>query len=111
MATLSLAENEKEGLDELIAFLRSSWPLSRFIVFGSKAKGTADEESDIDLLIKLPCAVSEDIRRTIILKVFDINLRYESNLSVFIVSEDEWQRGVISVLPIHDFIEEEGIPL
>jgi len=109
MAILNLYENEKQALDELISFLKINWPLAKFIVFGSKAKGMADEESDIDLLIVLPCLVTEDIRRIIVHKVFDVNLIYKSNISVLIVSEDEWQKGKISILPIHDFIEEEGI--
>ncbi len=43
MAILNLYENEKQALDELISFLKINWPLAKFIVFGSKAKGMADE--------------------------------------------------------------------
>lgn len=111
MATLKLAEHEKQSLSELTEFLKRNWPFTKFIVYGSKVKGVADEESDIDLLIVLPCAVTEDARRFIIEKVFDVNLIYKSNISVLIVSKDEWQKGKISVLPIHDFIEEEGVPI
>ncbi|MEW6410371.1 MAG: nucleotidyltransferase domain-containing protein [Nitrospirota bacterium] len=111
MAILNLTKYENQALDELIATLKADWPLARFIVFGSKVKGMADEESDIDILIILPCKVTGELRHHIIQKVFDVNLTYGSNISVLIVSEDEWERGNISILPIHAFIEEEGIPL
>jgi len=111
MKSLNLTENEKYALSELTASLKADWPIVKLVVFGSKAKGLADEESDLDLLILLPCTITDNIRRLIIEKVFNINLKYASNISSLIVAEDEWNKGEISILPIHDFIEEEGIPV
>lgn len=70
------SESEKDALIKLMSELRVSWPNAKFKLFGSKVKGLADEESDLDLLVLLPCDVSEDIRRQIIHKVFDINLTF-----------------------------------
>ena len=111
MKSLNLTENEKDALCELTTSLKTDWPIVKLVVFGSKAKGLADEESDLDLLILLPCSVTENVRRLVIEKVFNINLKYGSNISSLIVTEDEWDKGKISILPIHDFIEEEGIPV
>ncbi len=104
-----ISKNEKQALDELIAELKSSWPGVKAKVFGSKVKGIADDESDLDILILLPSAVSEDARRQIIYKVFDLNLIYETNLSPLIMSEGDWEGKPTSLLPIHAFIEEEGV--
>ena len=106
-----LSESEKDALIKFISDLRASWSGAKFKLFGSKIKGTADEESDLDLLIVLPCDVLEDIRRKIIHKVFDINLAFGTNISVLIVPEKEWNSDIFSLLPIHSFIEEEGVPL
>ncbi|HBI22699.1 MAG TPA: hypothetical protein DDX84_00435 [Nitrospiraceae bacterium] len=111
MEDIYFSDSEKVSLSEITQFLKRKWPLARLKLFGSRVRGTADEESDIDLLILLPCNVTAEIRRIIVEKVFEINLIYGSNISLLIVSEDEWQRGRISVLPIHDFIEEEGIAI
>jgi len=108
---LQLTKSEKTALDELIRELRKSWPDAKFKMFGSKAKGTADEESDLDLLILLPCPVTKELRRQIIHKIFEINLTFETNISALIIAEDEWRDSPISLLPIHDFIEEEGVTL
>jgi len=109
--TLHLTEAEKFALGEVIAVLKTDWPSAKFKLFGSKVNGTFDAESDLDLLIMLPCPVTNEIRRQIVHKVSDINLSYETNISALIVSEEEWQNAPLSLLPIHAFVEEEGVSL
>jgi len=106
-----LSENEKKALESLMTELRASWPDVKVKVFGSKVKGVADEESDLDILVLMPCTVLDNIRKGVIHMIFDINLVYGTNLSPLILSADEWGGGLISVLPIHAFIEEEGVTL
>ena len=108
---LCLTEAETLALDEIIAALKTDWPSVKFKLFGSKVNGTFDAESDLDLLVLLPCPVTNEIRRQIVHKVSDINLSYESNISALIVSEEEWQNAPLSLLPIHGLIEEEGVSL
>ncbi len=108
---LNLAETERVAIDKLLTILRTDWPSAKFKIFGSKVKGTADEESDLDLLIMLPCPITNEMRRQIIHKVSDINLAYETNISPLIVSEEEWKNAPLSLLPIHAFVEEEGVAL
>jgi DNA polymerase sigma len=111
MKRFNLTKSEVDALSRLITDLKTSWPEAKFKLFGSKIKGIADEESDLDLLILLPCKVSEDIRQQIIHKVFDINLDYETNISALIIAKEEWESDIFSHLPIHEYIEEEGISL
>ncbi len=108
---LNLRKSEKDALIKLIIDLKRLWPEIQFKLFGSKVKGKADVESDIDLLIVLPCEVTEEIRRRIIHKIFNINLAFEINISGLIISEKEWESPIFSFLPIHVSIEEEGITL
>jgi len=104
-------KSEIDALSRLIIDIRKSWPKARLKLFGSKLRGTADEESDLDILILLPCEVTEKIRRKIIHKVFDINLTFETNISSLIMAEKEWESKTFSLLPIHECIEEEGVSL
>ncbi|MBI5236596.1 MAG: nucleotidyltransferase domain-containing protein [Deltaproteobacteria bacterium] len=106
-----LSKTELLALNRLASVLKATWPVLKIKIFGSKVAGVADEESDLDVLILLPCAVSDAVRKEIIHAVFDINLTFDTNLSPLILSEDEWDRGRISFLPIHSFIEEEAILL
>lgn len=109
--TSNLTKTERQAVDEFVNALRAKWPSAECKLFGSKAKGTFDAESDIDILIMLPCRVTKEIRQQIIYQAFEIDLAYGTNINVLIVSEEEWQDSYISLLPIHDFIEEEGVSL
>jgi predicted nucleotidyltransferase len=106
-----LSSQDQNALQELFTFIKENWPQTRMKVFGSKIKGTADEESDLDTLIELPLAITEDIRRQIIHRVFEINLACETNLSVLIVSQEEWEKGYLTLLPIHSEVEEGSVTL
>ena len=108
---MTLSPAERSAINELIGEVKKLWPETKFKLFGSRVTGSADAESDIDILIQLPFPVTEEIRRQIIHKTFDINLAYESNISVLIVSQQEWNDGILSVLPIHSAVEAEGIAL
>lgn len=107
---LKLVPSEREALAKLVADVRASWPDARFKLFGSKVTGTADEESDLDILILLPGEVTTGTRQRIIHMVFDVNLALGTNISPLILSEQEWNRGLVTALPIHSYVEEEGVP-
>lgn len=106
-----LSSQDQNALQDLSTFIKGQWPQARVKVFGSKIKGTADEESDLDTLIELPLAITEDVRRQIIHRVFEINLAFGTNLSVLIVSQEEWEQGYLTLLPIHSEVEEGSVAL
>ena len=106
-----ISKKEYQALNTLTGELKKKWPKTKVRIFGSKTKGLADKESDVNVLILLPCNTTEEIRRQIIYKIFDLNLVLKTNISPFILSAREWRTGVVSVLPIHTFIEREGIAL
>lgn len=108
---LNLTQAERFAISELMCDVKAKWPSAQFKLFGSKATGTSDAESDTDILIELPCTVTREIRQQIVHKIFDINLIYATNISALIVSEEEWQETPLSLLPIHAAVEEEGIVL
>lgn len=107
---IKLTPSERDALAKLVTDARASWPDVKFKLFGSKVTGTADEESDLDVLILLPGEVTAEIRQLIIHMVFDINLALGTNISPLILSKQEWERGLVTALPIHSYIEEEGVP-
>jgi predicted nucleotidyltransferase len=81
------------------------------VLFGSMVEGTSAEESDVDLLVVLTQCPSLQRQDRLMGVILDINLEYDVNLSELIVDRHTWDKGLPSILPIHDKIEEEGIPL
>jgi len=106
-----LTTTELKAIDMLVTKVSKIWPDTKIKLFGSKVTGNFDEESDIDILILLPCKVTRKIEEQIIDMVFYINLEFGTNISPLIFFEEEWNNSPISVLPIHYFVEKEGISL
>ena len=88
--------------------LKSELPVSQVILFGSKARGQADEHSDLDLLVISSCPVTARLRDAVSEKLADINLQNDVILSSVVVSETDWADGLIRYLPLCAEVERDG---
>ncbi len=108
---LQLPKNVLAALQTARDRINAEFAVDRIVLFGSVVRGEDDEESDVDLLIVLKDPPSHQERDRITSVILDINLEYDTNLSELIVDRQTWALGLPSVLPIHQAIQEEGIPL
>ncbi len=111
LADLQVTEPIRRALQVAHDRITAEFNVDRMMLFGSAVRGTADEESDVDLLIVLRQPVDHAVRDRISSVILDVNLEYETNLSELIVDQDIWDNGIGSVLPIHQEVEEQGISL
>ena len=91
--------------------ITAEFEVDRMVLFGSVAHGTADEESDVDVLIVLRTCPDHRIRNRVSSIILDINLEHDTNLSDLVVDKESWDEGPLFVLPIYAEIREEGIRL
>ncbi len=106
----NLSVIERQALADLRARLFAELDfVQEIVLFGSAARGTADVESDIDLLVLTKYALPYQQRHLITGVLTDINDLYETNFSSFVVDRAEWEEGVITVLPIKREIEQDGV--
>ena len=105
---IALQSKDRAAIGEAVLILRDQFPVQRIVLFGSKCRGDDDPESDIDLLVLTTRALSRTERHAIVDALFPIQLQHDVVLSPLIVAAKEWDGGVISVLPIHDELEEQG---
>lgn len=103
-----LAQKERDSILEASGVLKSDLPVTRLILFGSKARGTAEPDSDIDLLVLTSCPVSNKLRQAISERLADINLQNDVSLTSVVVSERDWSDGLIRYMLIHDEVERDG---
>lgn len=106
---LNLKDNEKKALLELKKILFKSFSVSGIILYGSKARGDFDEESDIDILIILNNKVDDNIREKIFSMSFKIEIKYDVIFGILVESEDFWNSPIAEAMPIHSNISREGV--
>lgn len=109
LSDVTLSENQHKALISIQNQLHEKFEVDTIILYGSVARGTHDIESDLDLLILTPQPLARKVRHQITDLIFDVNLQYDTNFSSLVVDLNSWERGVVSVLPIHDEIMREGI--
>jgi predicted nucleotidyltransferase len=109
LSDINLSDDEIVAIEEATKLLRNSFPVEEIILFGSKSRGDDDPESDIDLLVLTTRALTRKERHHLSDVLFPIQLKYDVVLSPLVVSAKEWRYGLISVLPIHDEIETQGV--
>jgi len=107
--TRFLSEAEKKALDEIKRRVSEKFDIRRYVLFGSKARGDATPESDVDLLIISGRELSHRERHCISDILFDVNLAYDTLFSYISVDETQWNSALHGFLPIHENIEREGI--
>jgi len=104
-----LTENQSKALEEIKNKINKEFEIESIILYGSVVRGELDEESDIDLLIITKNVLPRRVRHEITDIVFDINLKYETNYSTFVVDLNSWENGPYSILPFYKEIEKEGV--
>ena len=109
LAQISLAERDRAAIAEAVHLLRSRFPVERVVLYGSKARGTDDKESDIDLLVLTSRELGWKERGSITDALFDIELAHGVVISSLVLPAAEWERGRFAVLPIHEEIEGSGV--
>lgn len=80
-------------------------------LYGSVARGDADDESDIDILIVTEQPLSRPLRHKITDIVCEVNLQYDTNFSTLVVDRNAWENGVFTILPLKEEILREGVAL
>ena len=106
-----LTRDQSRALAELRRSLFDRFKIEAIVLYGSTARGEANAESDIDLLILTTLPISRKERHKITEMIFETNLRYETNFSSLVIDRSSWDDGLFSVLPIRQQIEKDGIPV
>ncbi len=108
--TFTIEENKAliELKDNLNDFLGNR--VIKLVVYGLKARGDYDTESDIDIAIIIQ-GLSRELKNQIYDMVADIELKYLTSLSTLILSEENIEFLKKRERRISLDIEREGIPL
>ena len=84
--------------------------LVRILLYGSVARGTADEESDVDIAVLLKSGETKEMSEEMLDLVVDLELEYNKVLSVLRIDYNkfkEWE----DVMPFYKNVKKDGILL
>lgn len=84
--------------------------LVSIILYGSVARGTATDESDVDIAIILKDAKSQSVKDRLIDFTLDLDLKYDRVFSVIDIDYDEYTKWE-NVLPFYKNVKKDGVIL
>ena len=78
-------------LKQIKKIVRDKYPSARIFLYGSRSRGTAEKDSDWDVLILLnEDTISSEVEREITYPLYDLEFDIGEVISPMIYSEKEW---------------------
>jgi len=108
-ANVQLAPNEQAALDRLKEVLTRDFGPVRLILFGSKARGESDRESDVDVLVVLAAKPDWRAKRRIYHLCFEVGLDHDVLLQPVVFSESDYGSTRFRVTPLLQNVAAEGV--
>lgn len=107
----TLQAKEKNALLRMKKEISEKYRLRWVKLFGSKARGDFEEESDLDVVIVLSDDMSWVIEKDIYEICFYAGLEYDTVISPVIYSEREINDKFIRATPFYRVVEKEGVEI
>jgi uncharacterized protein (UPF0332 family)/predicted nucleotidyltransferase len=102
---------ERALLDRARDIVLAVEPGARIVLYGSRARGTAELESDWDLLILLAGPVDARRRKSVLDRLFALELDTGAVLSAMVYGKDVWDSARLRVQPFRANVEDDGLEL
>ena len=106
-----LSKREKEILLDCHEAIMGVDANAEIILYGSRARGKATDESDYDLLIVSDTPATLDNEDRFRVAIYDIQLETGTVITVILANRDEWSTPLYRAMPLHQNITREGISL
>jgi predicted nucleotidyltransferase len=108
----TLSDSERQALKILVRrlYARYAVQIESAVLFGSKARGDASPDSDIDVLVVLTTDDAQ-LRSSVRRLAARVSLEHDLLISMFAVGRSHWEELSRYRFPIYEAVQSEGIPL
>lgn len=103
------AEAEKDLLERCRDAIRKVEPSADLILYGSRARGDADQHSDYDLLILIDGDISLEKEDYICRQLYPLEIETGEVLAAFVYSRNQWHSSLYRAMPFHKNVERDGV--
>ena len=100
---------DSELISRIKEVIREEDPHSEALLYGSRARGDADAESDWDLVILLSVPVTEEIKRAIRHRLYEIEWETGQVISCVIYNKAQWEGIPLRETPFHRRVIQEAV--
>lgn len=108
---MALSKNEMNILAACKSAIESIDATAEVVLYGSRARGDATDESDYDLLIISDSQVTIEAEDRFRRALYDLQLETATVITVLMVNRDQWDAPLSRAMPLHQNIERDGISL
>jgi len=102
---------ERDLLAECKALIQEVVPEASLILYGSRARGDAQDDSDYDLLVLVDREVDMQLERAIVNRLVPLEGRTGKALTVLIYNRSQWDSALYRAMPFHKNVTREGVAI
>lgn len=104
-----ITEKEKNLLSRCRDAIQKISPKAKVILYGSRARGNAEPESDYDLLVLVDNPVNLEEEHIFRKQLFSIEIETGRVLTVNVYNYRDWNSRIYNAMPFHQNVEREGL--
>src|SRR5690554_1869226 len=86
----TLTKQETLALEELISRVNVVFRVKNMILFGSKARGDSNENSDVDIMVIIEEEETKEKRNKLSDISFEVNYKYDTNIYAGLGYSNKW---------------------
>jgi predicted nucleotidyltransferase len=111
MTTRIFSDQETALLQRIRETVHAIEPTAQIILYGSRARGDAEPDSDWDLLVLLAGEATDERVRTVRYRIYDLERDTDTVLSTAVRSKEKWYSAHYHVIPFFHNVMRDGVQL